>query len=71
MKEKCTRCGRETEYEVSTPVTVRRYYVEGAGQLCEECLYRQTCSVIKQQVETAILQSATIDPPLSHRVCHP
>ena len=34
-------------------------------------LYRQTCSVIKQQVETAILQSATIDPPLSHRVCHP
>lgn len=39
MKEKCTRCGRETEYEVSTPVTVRRYYVEGAGQLCEECFH--------------------------------
>ena len=37
MKEKCTRCGRETEYDVSTPVTVRRYYVEGAGQLCPIC----------------------------------
>ena len=34
-------------------------------------LYRQASGVIKQQVETAILQSATIDLPLSHRVCHP
>ncbi len=39
MKETCIRCGRETEYEVSTPVTVRRYYVEGSGQLCEKCFY--------------------------------
>ena len=36
-KEKCIRCGRETEYEVSTPVTMRRYYVEGSGQLCLLC----------------------------------
>ena len=40
MKEKCFRCGRETEYEFSTPVTVRLYYVEGSGQLCEECFYK-------------------------------
>ena len=39
MKEKCFRCGRETEYEVSTPVTVRNYFIEGFGQLCEECFY--------------------------------
>lgn len=39
MKERCIRCGRETEYEVSTPVTVRRYYVECSGQLCEKCFY--------------------------------
>jgi NMD protein affecting ribosome stability and mRNA decay len=39
MKEKCTRCGRETEYEVSAPVTERRYYIEGSGQLCEKCFY--------------------------------
>ncbi len=36
-KEICTRCGKETEYDVGIPVTLRRYYVEGSGQLCEEC----------------------------------
>ena len=39
MKEFCIRCGMETEYDVSTPVTVRRFYVEGAGQLCEACFH--------------------------------
>ena len=39
MKETCIRCGRETKYEVSTPVTVRRWYVEGSGQLCEQCYF--------------------------------
>lgn len=39
MKERCIRCGVETEYDVSTPVTVRRWYVEGSGQLCEQCFY--------------------------------
>lgn len=37
MKEKCIRCGRETEYEASTPVTARRYYIEGSVQLCPLC----------------------------------
>lgn len=36
-KEICIRCGRETEYDVSTPITARRYYVEGSGQLCHLC----------------------------------
>ena len=39
MKERCIRCGRETADEVSTPATVRRYYVEGSGQLCEQCYF--------------------------------
>lgn len=39
MKERCIRCGRETEYDVSSPVTVRRWYVEGSGQLCEKCYF--------------------------------
>lgn len=39
MKENCIRCGVETEYNVSTPVTVRRWYVEGSGQLCEKCYF--------------------------------
>jgi len=39
MKEKCIRCGVESEYNVSTPVTVIRWYVEGSGQLCEQCYF--------------------------------
>jgi hypothetical protein len=38
-KEKCIRCGVETEYDVSSPVTVRRWYIEGSGQLCEKCYF--------------------------------
>jgi hypothetical protein len=38
-RERCIRCGVETEYDVSSPVTVRRWYIEGSGQLCEKCFY--------------------------------
>lgn len=37
VKECCVRCGAETEYLISTPIDLRRWYVEGSGQLCEEC----------------------------------
>ena len=37
MKELCIRCNKPTPYDINTPITVRRYFVEGAGQLCEEC----------------------------------
>lgn len=36
-KEFCVRCGKETPYQISTPITSRLYFVEGAGQLCGEC----------------------------------
>ena len=41
MKEKelCIRCGKPTPYHPNTPITIRRYYVEGSGQLCEKCFY--------------------------------
>lgn len=39
-KETCVRCGKETEYDISTPIEVRRWYVEGAGQMCEDCWYK-------------------------------
>ena len=39
MKEICIRCGQETEYAISAPVNMRKYYIEGSGQLCEECFY--------------------------------
>lgn len=36
-KELCIRCGKPTPYDLSAPITVRCYFVEGAGQLCAEC----------------------------------
>lgn len=39
MNEICIRCNKPTPYHTNTPITLRRYYVEGSGQLCEQCFY--------------------------------
>ena len=39
QKELCIRCGKPTPYHPSTPITLRRYYIEGSGQLCEQCFF--------------------------------
>jgi len=39
MNELCIRCNKPTPYHPNTPITLRRYYVEGSGQLCEKCFY--------------------------------
>jgi len=36
-KELCVRCGKETPYDKSTPLSIRLYYVESSGQLCADC----------------------------------
>ena len=36
-KELCIRCNKPTPYDIRTPITLRRYYVEGSGQLCPLC----------------------------------
>ena len=38
-EELCIRCGKPTPYHPNTPITLRRYFVEGSGQLCEKCFY--------------------------------
>jgi hypothetical protein len=38
-KELCIRCGKPTLYHPNTPITLRRYFVEGSGQLCEQCYF--------------------------------
>lgn len=38
-RELCIRCGKPTLYPPNTPITLRRYFVEGSGQLCEKCFY--------------------------------
>ena len=35
--ELCIRCNKPTPYNPNTPITLRRYYVEGSGQLCPLC----------------------------------
>ena len=35
--EKCVNCKVETNVPVNENVDLRKFYVEGAGQLCEEC----------------------------------
>ena len=40
MHEICARCGKETEYDINIPLEARRWYVEGSGQLCEDCWYK-------------------------------
>ncbi len=39
MNELCIRCNKPTPYDQSTPITLRRYYIEGSGQLCEKCYF--------------------------------
>ena len=39
-KELCIRCGRPTPYDIHTPISSRLYYIDGSGQLCEDCWKR-------------------------------
>jgi len=38
--EYCVLCGASTEYKRNDNINIRKWYVEGAGQLCEECYNR-------------------------------
>ena len=38
--EKCVTCGIDTEVPVNEHVDLRKYYVEGAGQLCAQCWHK-------------------------------
>lgn len=35
--EKCVLCGKTTDIRIKDHVDLRRYYVDGVGQLCDEC----------------------------------
>jgi uncharacterized protein YlaI len=38
MKDKCIICGRDTQYDMDTHIDFRLNYIEGAGQLCDDCV---------------------------------
>lgn len=33
----CVSCGEKTDEPTMRPIDYRRYYIEGAGQLCKQC----------------------------------
>ena len=35
--EICVLCGRILDIKKDLPICFRKYYIEGAGQLCKEC----------------------------------
>lgn len=45
MYELCIRYDRPTLYHPNTPITLRRYYIEGSGQLCPLC-YQELYGVV-------------------------
>lgn len=44
--EKCILCGYDTGVLANLPVDARKYYINGVGQLCEDC-YRKVMHVEK------------------------
>ena len=63
LKEPCIRCIKPTPYHPNTPITLRRYYVEGSGQLCPLCcqeLYGVAGSLVVS-FGTVLDQSQTTD----------
>lgn len=37
--EICVACGKKTDVLCDTPVTERKNYIHGCGQLCEKCMF--------------------------------
>ncbi len=35
--EKCVICHSKTPYLRNTPISIRRNYIEGMGQICDKC----------------------------------
>ena len=50
MKEHCVRCGKDTEYDVNTPIEMRLYFIEGSGQLCPTCYQHLYCPTSQPQM---------------------
>lgn len=42
--DRCVYCGQLTEFTVDTPICLRKYYIQGGGQLCRDCYEDIMCS---------------------------
>lgn len=53
LEEKNERCvcrWKELEVLTTTPIEMRKYYIEGSGQLCEAC-YKEIMGCCKKEDE--------------------
>lgn len=37
MKDNCILCGKETQFNKNCDIKDRLYYIDGFGQLCDDC----------------------------------
>lgn len=44
----CIICNKKTDYLSSTPISLREFYIEGAGQLCKKC-YKKVYKGYKEE----------------------
>lgn len=58
MKDTCILCGVETAYDETTHIDMRVGYIEGAGQLCNQCYQAGT-----NRNHIAIPESMIINTP--------
>ena len=57
--DKCACCGCDTGIPKDTPISNRKYYIQGSGQLCDKC-YMETnviwnCIFINPRMKTPFL----------------
>lgn len=54
MKDRCVVCDIPTRYTKNDPLSRRRWYVEGSGQLCGKCwekIYSDNLKLTKEKDE--------------------
>ena len=51
--EKCVFCGCDTGVPYDTPVSKRKYYISGSGQLCEYCYIE--LYICRSEIENELL----------------
>jgi hypothetical protein len=74
MKDKCIMCGKETPYDVHTHIDMRIGYVEGAGQLCRDCIIDKEDDYPTESkdicVSSTLIQNTPNDQELGEKVRH-
>ena len=62
MIEKCIRCNKPTPYSINTPISSRQFYIDGSGQLCEECFATLFPSFSSSSYSSTSNSSTTYSP---------